>query len=318
VFALKAAGVAIPDAFVLAEVVLVPESAKLPLAPELGAVKVTVIPANTWLPNWSATRAPNGAPKFVFTTAVCGVVAETGDTLDGAPGLFVIAKLAGEATPETVACTVYAPAVVLAVKVEAVATPEPLLVAVVVLEPENAPLAPLLGAVKVTKTLGTGLFPQSVTVAPRLVPKAVFTTVVCGVPADGDTSFGGPTVMVRANVAGVTTPLTLPDTLNDPKTQLAVSTAAVAIPEEFVVAVVVVPPPAKVPLDPEEGAVNVTVTAGTGLFPLSFTMAARFVAKAVPAAMLCGVPALVAMDAGAPTVFVNEKSAGVATPETVA
>jgi hypothetical protein len=64
----------------------------------------------------------------------------------------------------------------------------------------------------------------------------------------------------------------------------------------------------KVPDDPAPGAVNVTLTFGTGLFPASFTVTASALAKAVLIAADCGVvPAFAVMEDGAPTVFVSEK-----------
>jgi len=69
------------------------------------------------------------------------------------------------------------------------------------------------------------------------------------------------------------------------------------------------------PLAPEAGAVNVTVTPLTG-DPPAITVAVSGVAKAVSSAVLCGVPPV------AVTVstirFVRSKFAGVATPEAVA
>src|SRR5258707_12110898 len=93
---------------------------------------------------------------------------------------------------------------------------------------------------------------------------------------------------------------------------LAVNTAAVATPLALVTAVFA--PPANVPLAPVcAGAVNVTVTPGTG-FPLpSVTVAANAVPKTVLIAALCGVPAVAAMLAAAPAVFVRLKFAGVKT-----
>ena len=76
--------------------------------------------------------------------------------------------------------------------------------------------------------------------------------------------------------------------------------------------------PAKVPLAPLPGAVNVTVTPFTGLPPASFTVAPRAAAKAVLMVVLCGVPALVTMLAGAPVRLVKLKLAVVATPPTLA
>jgi len=70
-----------------------------------------------------------------------------------------------------------------AVKVGAVATPLPLVVAVAVVEPPvNVPLAPLDGAANVTVTPLTGLLLAFFTVAASAVPKPVFTAALCGVP----------------------------------------------------------------------------------------------------------------------------------------
>jgi hypothetical protein len=60
---------------------------------------------------------------------------------------------------------------------------------------------------------------------------------------------------------------------------LAVKTADVATPEAFVTAVLA--PPAKVPLAPDGGAVNVTVTPLTGFPFASFTVATSGDANAV-------------------------------------
>ena len=73
-----------------------------------------------------------------------------------------------------------------------------------------------------------------------------------------------------------------------PAVALAVNTTDVATPLALVVAVFT--PPAKVPLAPVVGAVNVTVTPLTGLLPASFTVACSEVAKAVLIVALCGVP----------------------------
>jgi hypothetical protein len=70
---------------------------------------------------------------------------------------------------------------------------------------------------------------------------------------------------------------------------LAVNTGAVATPLEFVVAVFT--PPAKVPLAPDAGAENVTVTPLVGV-PFVVTVAASCVVNAAPTAALCGVPTL--------------------------
>ena len=92
---------------------------------------------------------------------------------------------------------------------------------------------------------------------------------------------------------------------------------AVATPLALVTAVTTVPllvPPAKVPLAPLDGVVNVTVALLTGLPPASVTLAWSAVAKAVLIVALCGVPAVAAMAAGGPAEFVKENDAFVPTP----
>jgi hypothetical protein len=66
-FAVKIADVATPDALVMA---LFTPPAKLPLAPDAGAVKVTVTPL-TGLPLPSFTVATSGSAKGVLAPAVC-------------------------------------------------------------------------------------------------------------------------------------------------------------------------------------------------------------------------------------------------------
>lgn len=78
--------------------------------------------------------------------------------------------------------------------VEATAIPLPFVVAVAVTAPlANTPLAPLLGAAKVTVTLATPLPDPSLTAASRPVEKAVPTLADCPPPAAGVTVDGGPT-----------------------------------------------------------------------------------------------------------------------------
>jgi hypothetical protein len=96
-----------------------------------------------------------------------------------------------------------------------------------------------------------------------------------------------------------------------------VNTGAVAIPLLFVAALAVADP-LKLPLAPLPGAVNVTIAPLTALPPASLTVACRAVAKAVPSAALCGVPALAVMLAAAPAVLVRLKLAGVAIPAALA
>ena len=92
--------------------------------------------------------------------------------------------------------------------------------------------------------------------------------------------------------------------------ELAVKVLAVARPEELVVAVFT--PPANAPPGPDAGAVKVTTTPGTGLPPLSLTVACNAVPNVVPIVALCGVPLVAVMEAGAPGALVRTKSAAVA------
>jgi hypothetical protein len=67
---------------------------------------------------------------------------------------------------------------------------------------------------------------------------------------------------------------------------LAVNAGEVATPLELVAAVATFVAPAKVPLAPEAGAVNVTVTPLTGFESLSTTVATRGLVNAV---LICAV-----------------------------
>src|SRR5580704_2964776 len=99
---------------------------------------------------------------------------------------------------------------------------------------------------------------------------------------------------------------------------LAVNTGVVTTPAALLAAVYVRTLPAKLPLAPLPGAVNVTVTLGTGLLPASTTVACNTAAKAVFAAALCGVPPLARIDPADPAVLVRVKLAVLPTPATAA
>jgi hypothetical protein len=87
----------------------------------------------------------------------------------------------------------------------------------------------------------------------------------------------------------------------DPAAEFAVNAGDTATPCAFVLAMAVLPPPAKVPLAPLEGALNTTGTPFSG-FPLaSRTVAARGLANKLLILALCGVPPVAVMEAGAPT-----------------
>src|SRR5438270_11392572 len=80
------------------------------------------------------------------------------------------------------------------------------------------------------------------------------------------------------------------------------------MPLAFVVAIVVLVAFAKVPLAPVAGAVNVTLTPGTGLLLASFTVTESAVPKAVLIFADCGVvPAFAAICVAVPGVLVSAK-----------
>ena len=91
----------------------------------------------------------------------------------------------------------------------------------------------------------------------------------------------------------------------------------VATPKESVVTASGFSPP-KVAEAPLTGVAKVTVTPGTGMPPLVFTIACNGKAKNVALIVLCGVPPVAVIVAPGPSVFVSEKLAGVVIPVTVA
>ena len=76
--------------------------------------------------------------------------------------------------------------------------------------------------------------------------------------------------------------------------------------------------PPKVALGPETGTVKVTVTPLTGLLPLSLTLACSGDANNEFTVVLCGVPAVAVIEAGAPAVLLSEKLAATGAPGVVA
>jgi hypothetical protein len=99
--AVNAVAVATPLLLVVA--VAVAELPNFPLAPLAGAVKVTTTPLTGLLPA-SLTVACSAVANAVLTVALCGVPAEA-VMLAAVPAVFVRLKLAGVATPETLAVT---------------------------------------------------------------------------------------------------------------------------------------------------------------------------------------------------------------------
>src|SRR5207249_3145600 len=223
--------------------------------------------------------------------------------LAGAPARLVTEKFA-EVAPVALATTLYGPpAVAFAVNTADVRTEERR-VGDVFSPPAKVPLAPLPGTVNVTTTPLTRLFAASRTVACSGVANAVLTVALCPEPLVTATVAGGADKFVSEKFAEVA-PAALATTLyGPPAVAFAVNTADVATP---LVVVAVFTPPAKVPLAPLPGAVNVTVTSFPALFPSSLTVASSGVPNAVLIDALCPEPLVTTTFAAGPTVFVNEK-----------
>src|SRR3984893_12317875 len=174
-------------------------------------------------------------------------------------------------------------------------------------------LAPVAGALNVTVWLGTGLPWASFTTTSNALPKAALICALCGVPLTTAIDAGTPAVLVRAKVAGVATPATGAAMFEGPP----MGELAVALTEVWPCALVCAAA-VRVALAPVAGAVNVTVWLGTGLPWASFTTTSNALPKAALICAFCGVPLTTAIVAGAPTVLVRAKVAGVATPATEA
>jgi hypothetical protein len=99
--AVNAVAVATPLLLVVAVAVAKPPN--VPLAPLAGAVNVTTTPL-TGLLLVSFTVAWSAVANAVLTVALCGVPA-VAVMLAGVPAVLVRLKLAGVATPETLAVT---------------------------------------------------------------------------------------------------------------------------------------------------------------------------------------------------------------------
>ena len=183
--AVKAVDVAIPLESVVSDSVAFP-FANVPLAPELGAVKVTVTPL-TGDPFWSTT-ADKGRVKAVPTSAVCSDPFCAFTTNTGA-AVFAKPKFTEADCPEAVAVavTAYSPVMEFAVNLVEVANPLESVVSDSVAFPfANVPLAPEDGAVKITDTPLAG-DPPMLAFATRGAPNAAPTTAACPDPLLTDT-----------------------------------------------------------------------------------------------------------------------------------
>jgi hypothetical protein len=175
---------------------------------------------------------------------------------------------------------------VLAVKGDAVATPEAFVVAVVVAVPlPKVPEAPEAGAVKVTVAPDTALPAESLTVAVRPVAKAVATGALCPDPPVAVMAVAGPAVLVRLKLTGLAPVAKAVTLYGPPAVVLATNVVAVATPTVFVSAVVLVVPFVNFPDAPDVGAWKMTITPETGFLLLSVTVTPSSVPKAVPTAV---------------------------------
>ena len=172
--AVKADDVATPFEFVVSVSVAVEFEAKIPLAPDAGAVNVTDAPVTGyWL--LSTTETTSGAADAVFGMASCRDPL-TAEMAAGGPEVFERLNVVDAVASAKLAVTATTPSVPLAVNVDEVATPLALVASVSVLVAllANVPLAPEDGAVKTTNTPLTG-WPPIVTVATNGAGNAVFT-----------------------------------------------------------------------------------------------------------------------------------------------
>src|SRR5882672_5114008 len=288
-----------------------------PDAPVPGAVNATFTPETGLFPA-SFTVATNGAANVVLIVALCGV------PLVAVMLAGVAARLVSEkftvVSPVAAAATAYGPPAVAFAVNDADATPDAfvamVIVAVLLL---NTPDAPDPGAVNVTFTPKTGLLPASFTATASAFAKAVLIAADCGVvPAFAVIVVAVPAVFVSEKFT-VVRPVAAAVTVYGPPAVAFAVNGADATPNPFVATVIVAVLLLKIPDAPDPGAVNVTFTPETGLLPASFTVTASALAKAVLIVADCGVvPEFAVIVVAAPAVFVNEKFAGVTTPETVA
>ena len=241
---------------------------------------------------------------------VLKVEAGTGDVI-AIPGA-ILSTLVSEkftvARPDADAVTVKGPPARLLALNGAEAIPDAFVdTAIVVVLLMKAPEGPLPGAVKVTLIPGNGLLPASLTVTAGAIAKAALIAAFCGVvPAFADIDAGAPTVLVSEKLT-VARPVEDAVTAYGPPTVLFAVKGTEAVPDASVAAVMAVVLLPKPPDAPLPGAVKVTLTPDTGLFPASLIVTERAFAKDVLIAALCGVvPAVADTEAAAPTVLFNK------------
>ena len=101
--------------------------------------------------------------------------------------------------------------------------------------PTNIPVAPEVGAVKVTGTPLTGFESASSTEAPKGTEKAVLIPALCGVPWLAMIVAGAPAPFVKLKLAGLITPVAVAITTSAPAVVFAVKIVEVARPLALVV-----------------------------------------------------------------------------------
>ena len=136
-------------------------------------------------------------------------------------------------------------------------------------------------------TPGTGLENESFTVADSALVKAVLIVADCDEPAVAVTDAAAPGELVSKKFT-VGRFVAVAVTVYCPPAVVFAVNAADATPDAFVVTGIVVTLPVNLPDAPVPGAVNVTLTPDTGLFPASSTVTASGV-NAVFTVAVCGV-----------------------------
>jgi hypothetical protein len=197
-FAVRAGEVAWPFAPVVTVEDALPP--KLALAPDAGAVNVTLTP-DSGLPPESFTNTTSGFANGELMAAVCPPPLNAA-MLAAAPAVFVSENVVERAP--VVAVTLYDPTLPLAVNAGDTACPSAPVTTVAA--PPNDPLGPDAGALNVTLAPETGLPPASFTIATNGNANAVLICADCGLPLTTAMVAADPTLFVSEKIAPVAAP----------------------------------------------------------------------------------------------------------------
>ena len=162
----------------------------------------------------------------------------------------------------------------------------------------TAPAPPLRTTVNVTVALAAGWFEAFSTFTVNAAGKAALIGVDWTAPVVAIIEPGSGPMLVKSKV--FETPLIEAVTKKLPAVALAVA-ETLATPVAFVVAVEEL----SMALAPDDGALNATSAAGTGLPNVSATITDSGVTNCVLIVVLCGVPELTVIEAAKPGLFVS-------------